>query len=148
MAASTTSAHAPTLDTVLMVESTLQKHERTYLTMAALKRLLPRKVQHGTLKRILDYLQRSGKITIGVQGILWTFHPLLRTHPDFLSAREWSPEGLREKETKRDKGYSSAPPAWKGNPSRYASRLGRRSSTTVSPSARRKRTALSTTRSR
>lgn len=64
--------HAPTLNTVLMVEETLKEAEEV-ITMAELKRKLPRKVMHQTLIQILDYLQLSGKITIGTKGILWIF---------------------------------------------------------------------------
>jgi len=64
--------HAPTLTTVVMVEDTL-KEANDVLTVAELKRRLPRKVMHGTLIQILDYLQMSGKIIIGTKGILWVF---------------------------------------------------------------------------
>lgn len=43
------------------------------MTLAELKRKLPRKVMHQTLVQILDYLQLSGKIIIGTKGILWAF---------------------------------------------------------------------------
>ncbi|NQU82377.1 MAG: hypothetical protein HQ539_00285 [Parcubacteria group bacterium] len=43
------------------------------MTLAELKRRLPRKVMHQTLIQILDYLQISGKIIIGTKGILWVF---------------------------------------------------------------------------
>ena len=64
--------HSPTLNTVLMVEETL-KNSGELVTLAELKRLLPRKVMHATLLTVLDYLQLSGKIVIGVKGILWVF---------------------------------------------------------------------------
>jgi len=64
--------HFPNLSTVLMVEETL-KNSRELLTLAGLKRKLPRKVMHQTLLQILDYLQISGKILIGTKGILWIF---------------------------------------------------------------------------
>ncbi len=64
--------HYPTLNTVLMVEETLKKAGEV-LTLAELKRRLPRKVMHQTLLQILDYLQLSGKIVIGTKGILWVF---------------------------------------------------------------------------
>jgi len=65
-------AHSPTLNTIFMVEKTL-KDSSELLTLAELKRKLPRKVMHGTLLQILDYLQFSGKIIIGTKGILWIF---------------------------------------------------------------------------
>lgn len=65
-------AHSPTLNTVLMVEETL-KNSGELLTLAELKRKLPKQVMHQTLLQILDYLQLSGKIVIGTKGILWVF---------------------------------------------------------------------------
>jgi len=67
-----TIGHAPTLTTVLMVEKTL-KDAGELLSVAELKRKLPRKVMHNTLLTILDYLQVSGKILIRTKGILWVF---------------------------------------------------------------------------
>ena len=64
--------HSPNLNTVLMVEDTL-KETGEVITLAELKRRLPRKVMHQTLVQILDYLQISGKIVIGTKGILWIF---------------------------------------------------------------------------
>ena len=43
------------------------------MTVAEIKRKLPRKVMHQTLLKILDYLQYSGKIIIGTKGVLWIF---------------------------------------------------------------------------
>lgn len=65
-------AHSPTLNTVFMVEETL-KNSGELLTLAELKRRLPKQVMHQTLLQILDYLQLSGKIVIGTKGILWVF---------------------------------------------------------------------------
>ncbi len=67
-----TEGHSPTLNTVLMVEETL-KSAGEVITLAELKRKLPRKVMHQTLTQVLDYLQISGKILIGTKGILWIF---------------------------------------------------------------------------
>ncbi len=64
--------HSPTLNTVLMVESIL-KNAGESISLAELKRRLPRKVMHQTLIQVLDYLQISGKIIIGTKGILWIF---------------------------------------------------------------------------
>lgn len=64
-------AHSPNLNTILMVEGTLKNGE--LMTLADLKRKLPKKVMHQTLLQILDYLQLSGKIVIGTKGILWVF---------------------------------------------------------------------------
>ena len=64
--------HSPTLNTVLMVEDVL-KNAGGLMTIAELKRRLPRKVMHQTLLQVLDYLQVSGKIVIGTKGVLWVF---------------------------------------------------------------------------
>lgn len=69
-----TNLHSPTLKTILMVEKTLKNAETT-MSVAELKRELPRKVMHSTLIQILDYLQASGKIFIGTKGILWIYTP-------------------------------------------------------------------------
>ena len=66
--------HSPTLDTVLMVEHTLQDAKEV-IKIAELKRRLPRKVMHQTLMRILDYLQENGKILITTKGVVWTYTP-------------------------------------------------------------------------
>lgn len=65
-------SHSPTLNTVLMVEEVL-KEAGEVLTIAELKRRLPKKVMHQTLLQIIDYLQLSGKIIIGTKGILWVY---------------------------------------------------------------------------
>jgi len=64
--------HSPTLNTVLMVEDML-KESGELITLAELKKRLPKKVMHQTLLQILDYLQYSGKIIIGTKGILWIY---------------------------------------------------------------------------
>ncbi len=65
-------AHSPTLNTILMVEETL-KESGELMTIAELKKKLPKQVMHQTLHQILDYLQFSGKIVIGTKGVLWVF---------------------------------------------------------------------------
>jgi len=64
-------AHSPTLNTILMVEEILKNGD--LMTVAELKKKLPKKVMHQTLLQILDYLQLSGKIIIGTKGVLWVF---------------------------------------------------------------------------
>ena len=64
--------HSPTLNTVMMVENTL-KNADGQLTVADLKKALPRKVMHNTLLQILDYLQISGKILFTSKGIVWIY---------------------------------------------------------------------------
>jgi hypothetical protein len=64
--------HSPRLNTVMMVEETL-KDAGELVSVAELKRRLPKQVMHQTLLLILDYLQASGKIIIGTKGLLWVF---------------------------------------------------------------------------
>ncbi len=66
--------HSPTLETVQMVEETLREAKEV-LSIAEIKRRLPRKVNHNTLKVILTYLQESGKIEFTPNGAVWIFMP-------------------------------------------------------------------------
>ncbi len=72
--------HAPTLTTIRMVEETLKRMPESLMTVAELKRALPRQVNHTTLLTILDYLEESGKIYVTIDGITWIHvdNPLLR----------------------------------------------------------------------
>lgn len=64
-------SHWPTLNTVIMVENVLKKVEESAITIAELKRKLPRQVNHNTLMVILQYLENSNKIFFGLKGITW-----------------------------------------------------------------------------
>ena len=66
--------HSPTLNTVIMVEETMKNMEDSIITVAELKRKLPRKVNHNTLKIILEYLEQSNKIAVTIRGITWIFN--------------------------------------------------------------------------
>ena len=63
--------HWPTLNTVMMVEETLRKMNESVISIANLKRKLPRQVNHITLMVILEYLERSNKIAVTLKGITW-----------------------------------------------------------------------------
>ena len=67
--------HAPTLNTVLMVENVLENMDESVITVAELKRKLPRQVNHNTLKVILEYLEASNKILVTMKGITWVYNP-------------------------------------------------------------------------
>ena len=45
------------------------------MTIAELKRKLPRQVNHNTLKVILEYLEISNKIVVTMKGITWIHNP-------------------------------------------------------------------------
>jgi hypothetical protein len=64
--------HSPTLNTVLMVEKVLRDSGEV-VSVAEIKRRLPKKVMHSTITQILDYLLLSGKILITTKGVLWIF---------------------------------------------------------------------------
>ena len=63
--------HEPKLNTILMVEKTIIEAEE-YLTRTELWKSLPRKMQYQTFKRILDYLEASGKIGFDKKKIIYT----------------------------------------------------------------------------
>lgn len=67
-------SHSPTLNTVLMVEDTL-RNARECISIAELKRRMPKQVMHPTLMQVLGYLQMSGKILIGTKGVVWVYTP-------------------------------------------------------------------------
>ena len=63
--------HSPTLNTVLMVENVLKNMEGSIITIAELKRRLPKQVNHNVLKVILEYLETGNKIAVSLKGITW-----------------------------------------------------------------------------
>ncbi len=66
--------HYPQLDTILMVEDTIQKMD--YPKKTELWKALPKKVMYQTFCMIIDYLKESGKIMIDKDGkIVWTWNP-------------------------------------------------------------------------
>jgi hypothetical protein len=64
----------PNLNTVLMVEGFLEKHRDMPIPMAEIRANLPRQVMHQTLKIILEYLWKSGKIIYGPKGVQWIYN--------------------------------------------------------------------------
>ncbi|MCK4491933.1 MAG: hypothetical protein KAU03_04870 [Candidatus Altiarchaeales archaeon] len=67
--------HSPTLNTVLMVEDTLKNIDGSVVTVADLKKKLPKQVNRNTLKVILRYLEESNKIAVSMKGITWIHNP-------------------------------------------------------------------------
>jgi hypothetical protein len=63
---------SPTLNTIMMVEETLQGMDESAIKVAELKRRLPKQVNHNTLMTILEYLEHSNKILVSLKGITWT----------------------------------------------------------------------------
>ncbi len=67
--------HSPTLESVIMVEKTIQKYSKEYGKYQVWKRL-PKKMMYQTFQVILDYLDTSGKILIDKEGvIIWVYNP-------------------------------------------------------------------------
>ena len=64
-------AHAPNLKTVIMVENALAGRNHSVVSIAELKRMLPKQVNHNTLMIILQYLEASNKIAVSLKGISW-----------------------------------------------------------------------------
>jgi len=79
--------HWPTLNTVIMVEKVLKEGRRSVISIAELKRELPRQVNHNTLMVILKYLEESNKIAVTLRGITWI-------HNSNLDLRKSISEGL------------------------------------------------------
>ena len=68
---------SPTLDTVLMVESTIEKNSGEY-TRTDLWKNLPRQVMWQTFLVILDYLESINKIALDKEGkIAYIWNPTL-----------------------------------------------------------------------
>ncbi|MEK6969465.1 MAG: hypothetical protein AABW48_03485 [Nanoarchaeota archaeon] len=63
----------PNLNTVLMVENFLKAKRDLPLKLAEIKKQLPKKIMHETLKIILEYLWKSGKIIYGPKGVQWIY---------------------------------------------------------------------------
>ena len=67
--------HSPTLESVFIVEETIQKHSQECGKYQLWKKL-PKKMMYQTFQVILDYLEQSGKIIIDKEGcVIWTFNP-------------------------------------------------------------------------
>jgi len=67
--------HSPTLESILMVESTIQKYSQECGKYQLWKKL-PKKMMYQTFLVILNYLESSGKILINNDGcIIWIYNP-------------------------------------------------------------------------
>ena len=67
--------HSPTLESVIMVERTIEKYTQEYGKYQLWKKL-PKKMMYQTFQLILDYLEKSGKIIIDKDGVvIWTYNP-------------------------------------------------------------------------
>ncbi|MBS3113107.1 hypothetical protein J4418_03425 [Candidatus Woesearchaeota archaeon] len=67
--------HSPTLESVIMVETIVQKYSQEYGKFQLWKKL-PKKMMYQTFQVILNYLEESGKIFIDKEGcVIWTYNP-------------------------------------------------------------------------
>ena len=67
--------HSPTLESIIMVEKTIQKYSQECGKYQLWKKL-PKKMMYQTFQLILDYLKESGKIIIDKDGcIIWAWDP-------------------------------------------------------------------------
>jgi hypothetical protein len=67
--------HSPTLESVILVEKTIQKYSQECGKYQLWKKL-PKKMMYQTFQVILKYLEESGKIFIDKEGIIiWTHDP-------------------------------------------------------------------------
>ena len=64
--------HFPKLDSILMVENSIQ-NSKDYPTRMELWKSLPKQMQYQTFKLILDYLEKSNKIMFEGDKIIWIF---------------------------------------------------------------------------
>ena len=77
--------HSPTLDSILMVEKAIQKHNGRY-GKYQLWKALPKKMMYQTFQLILQYLISSDKITIQRDKIFWS-HNIIQHHQIQVSKR-------------------------------------------------------------
>ena len=70
-----------------MIEETLKNTNKSVITVAELKKELPRQVNHNTLMQVLEYLDKSNKIAVGLKGITWI-------HTESLKLRRMIESGL------------------------------------------------------
>jgi|SRR3989344_1923207 len=67
--------HSPTLESVIMVEKTIQKYSQECGKYQLWKKL-PKKMMYQTFQIILEYLEESGKIIIDNDGcVIWVYNP-------------------------------------------------------------------------
>ncbi len=84
--------HAPTLNTIIMVENTLKNMDESVITIAELKRRLPKQINHYTLKAILEYLDESNKIIVGIRGITWIHNDSPKLKKAIANGLVWKPK--------------------------------------------------------
>lgn len=66
-----TMEHSPTLNTVHMVEEVLKNADNSIITVAEIKRKLPKQINPAALKTILQALEDKNWIVSSIKGITW-----------------------------------------------------------------------------
>ncbi len=67
--------HSPTLESVQMVEATIEQHSGEYGKYQIWKKL-PRKMMYQTFSVIVDYLEKSNKVIVDKEGkLVWIWNP-------------------------------------------------------------------------
>lgn len=92
--------HSPTLNTIRMVEDILKNLELYTIKFSDLKKQLPKKVNHNTLKEIIRYLEESGKVHITIDGITWIYNPSKKLKSAIENSYELGPKGFRKFQNK------------------------------------------------
>ena len=77
----------PTLQTLHMIERSLRSRDRP-ISLNGLKGILPRKVQHSTLRYAIDHYKRLGCVVEGSKGVMW----VLMSDPRFWAVVDTWPE--------------------------------------------------------
>lgn len=87
----------PRLDTVLMVEGFIKKHDGEY-KKRSLWESLPRKTMYQTFCVIIDYLLYSRKISIDSEGkIGWIYYPEKKSETEKYKHLFWRKDGTAVK---------------------------------------------------
>lgn len=68
--------HYPQLNTILMIENAIKRHNGEY-TVTQLWKKLEKKVMYPTYKTAIDYLVDSRKVAIKNKKLIWIFNPEL-----------------------------------------------------------------------
>lgn len=79
---------SPTLNTVIMVEEAIKNAKNSIITIAEIKKNLPKQVNHNTLMVILEYLEASGKIVVTLKGITWVHNTNTNLRKAIIQGRE------------------------------------------------------------
>ena len=88
--------HSPTLNTIRMVEDILKNLELYTIKFSDLKRQLPKKVNHNTLKEVIRYLEESGKVYVSIDGITWIYNPSKKLAKAIEQGTRINPEDIRK----------------------------------------------------